>query len=224
MGRVFRAQDELLDRPVAVKLLATTLFPNALEEARSAGHLSHPGVVQVFDVGVDRPTGYIVMELVDGRSLHDMLREMGRLPAKLAADIAMQLADGLHAAHHAGLIHCDVKPSNVLVTRDGRTRLIDFGIARHVSDAVRAAQDEVLGSAAYVAPEQARGETVDARSDVYALGVVLYEMLVGHPPFRGTNLTDVVLQRFTAHPTPPRSIDPRVPSGSAARRDARPAA
>ena len=210
MGRVFRAIDELLDRPVAVKLLDRTGDADTpeLSEARAAARLSHPGVVHVFDVGVSDPEGqgYIVMELVPGSPLAEILRERGRLPPKEAAELAGQVADALEAIHRHGMVHCDVKPLNIIVTPSGHAKLVDFGIAR-----ATAADGENLGSAAYVAPEQARGETVDARTDIYALGAVLYEMLVGNRPFSGANTAELVRKRLISDPPPPRTQNPRVP-------------
>jgi serine/threonine-protein kinase len=211
MGRVFRAHDELLDRAVAVKLLdQSALDASEIAEARAAARLSHPGVVHVFDVGLAEPggRGYIVMEMVPGHTLRDILRDRGRLPADEAAHLAAQLADALDAMHRLDIVHCDVKPLNVIVTPLGHTKLVDFGIARATADKPHA---ENLGSAAYVSPEQARGEGVDARSDIYALGAVLYEMLTGARPFAGENAAQIISRRLSADPPPPRSLDPRIP-------------
>lgn len=212
MGRVFRATDELLDRAVAVKLLdepGPDLRPE-LAEARAAARLSHPGVVHVFDVGTSEGEGhgYIVMELVPGRSVAEILRDQGKLLPNEAAELAAQVADALEAIHSHGMVHCDVKPLNIIVNPTGHSKLVDFGIARATAGV---SKGENFGSAAYVAPEQARGEAVDARTDVYALGAVLYEMVVGRRPFTGATTTDLVRQRLIADPLPPRSLNPRVP-------------
>jgi serine/threonine protein kinase len=211
MGRVYRAHDELLDRPVAIKLLEhSATDPTSIAEARAAAGVSHPGIVHVFDVGVQDETGYIVMELVDGRSLRDVLRERGNLPPGEAADIASQVADALHATHGHGLVHCDIKPLNIILTPTGHTKLVDFGIAREAATE-RADDEEIRGSIAYVAPEQARGESVDGRTDVYALGAVLYEMLVGRQPFSGASTADILAQRLVSDPVLPRRFDARIP-------------
>jgi eukaryotic-like serine/threonine-protein kinase len=179
MARVYRAQDELLDRAVAVKLLDDRGWgERGLDEARATARLSHPGIVQVFDVGEHAGVGYLVLELLEGRSLREVLQERGRLPPDLAVELAAQVADALDASHRGGIVHCDVKPLNIIVTSSGQAKLVDFGIARAL-EGTHATTDEVFGSLPYVSPEQARGEAVDGRSDVYALGIVLDEMLVG---------------------------------------------
>ena len=214
MGRVFRGRDELLDREVAIKLLdQPATEPSGLAEARAAARVSHPGVVRIFDVGVAEGTGqgYIVMELADGRPLRDILHERGPLPADEAARLAAHIADALLAIHELDMVHCDVKPLNVIVTAAGDVKLVDFGIARASTTA-----GERIGSAAYLAPEQVRGEPLDGRTDIYALGAVLYEMLVGTAPFTGTLPADVAAARLVADPPPPRSINPRVPPALAA--------
>ena len=214
MGRVFRGRDELLDRDVAIKLLdQSSLEPSGLAEARAAARVSHPAVVRIFDVGVAEGTGqgYIVMELAAGRPLREILRERAPLAADEAARLASQIADALQAIHELGMVHCDVKPLNVIVTPVGDIKLVDFGIARASTTA-----GERIGSATYLAPEQVRGEPLDGRTDVYALGAVLYEMLVGTAPFPGDVPADVAAARLAVDPPPPRSINPRVPSALAA--------
>jgi serine/threonine protein kinase len=206
MGRVFRAHDALLDRDVAVKVVEDA---GAIAEARAAAGVSHAGVVRIFDVG----PSFIVMELVDGRSLRDILLEQGRLPPARAGHLAAQIADALEAIHRHGLVHCDVKPRNILVSPSGIPKLIDFGVAQAAAGPqADAADGAVWASAAYVSPEQARGESIDARTDVYALGVVLYELLVGRQPFSGNSPASVAAQRLVVDPASPRRVDPSIPT------------
>jgi serine/threonine-protein kinase len=206
MGRVFRAHDALLDRDVAVKLIEDA---SATVEARAAAGVSHSGVVRIFDVG----SCFIVMELVEGRSLRDVLSEHGRLAPVKAAELAAQVADALEAIHQNGLVHCDVKPGNILITRSGMPKLIDFGVAQAAAGPhAEGNNGEIWASAAYLSPEQARGESVDARTDVYALGVVLYELLVGRPPFSGDSAASVAAQRLVAEPLPPYRAEPSIPT------------
>ncbi|MBV9580908.1 MAG: serine/threonine protein kinase [Chloroflexi bacterium] len=216
MGAVHRAHDELLDRPVAVKLLDHASPEQAgvsVAEARAAARLNHPGIVQVFDAGADHGTSYIVMELVPGRSLRDILRERGPLAPREAIVLAMQLADALDAAHRTGLVHCDVKPGNVIVTPTGHVKLVDFGIARAAAAACSAPTGETRASASYVAPEQLCSQPVDGRADVYALGAVLYEMLLGQPPFVGSDPNAVAAERLFRDPRPLRALDSGISAG-----------
>jgi serine/threonine-protein kinase len=212
MGRVYRAHDELLDRPVAVKLLDEAASdPARMAEARAAASVSHPGIVHVFDVGLEGETGYIVMELASGSTLRDVLRDRGPLEPLEAAELAAQVADALEAIHRHGMVHCDVKSLNVILTESGHTKLVDFGIARAAASE-RSGDEEIRGSVAYVAPEQARGEALDGRTDVYALGAVLYEMLTGRTPFSGATTAEVVAQRLVSEPPPPRRFDEAIPA------------
>ncbi|HET6776704.1 MAG TPA: protein kinase, partial [Actinomycetota bacterium] len=184
MATLWRAMDEQLEREVAVKILRpqfgadpgfSTRFRN---EARAAGSLSHPNVVQVYDFGTDAEAGdqYIVMQLVDGEDLAAVLRERGSLPVDEAVAIGAAVADALEAAHSRGLIHRDIKPGNILITPTGRTLVTDFGISRAISDASMTVTGTTIGSVHYFSPEQAAGDEVGPASDIYALGIVLYEM------------------------------------------------
>jgi eukaryotic-like serine/threonine-protein kinase len=197
MAVVDLARDVELDRRVAVKRLAEHLARDGdlrarfLREARLAARLAHPNVVRIFDVGEDGGTPFIAMEYVDGETLADLLARRGALPADEAAGLGVQLCRGLASAHAAGLVHRDVKPQNLLLGRDGVLKLGDFGVARG-ADATRLTQaGTVLGTAAYLAPEQARGEEVTAAADVYAAGTVLYELLTGAPPRAGASLAEL---------------------------------
>jgi eukaryotic-like serine/threonine-protein kinase len=213
MGHIYRALDERLDREVAIKVLDPD--PSAAEpsilEARATARLAHPGLVQVFDVGSEDGLEYIVMELVPGRSLRELLAARRRLTPAETVSIGAQLADALAYVHRQGLVHCDVKPRNVMLTPDGTVKLLDFGIAEGTDSTRTLPLGEVRGSAAYISPEQARGERPDARSDIYALGILLYELLAGHPPFTGPDVHTVVVQRLVADPPRLRPSNPQVP-------------
>src|SRR5688572_482247 len=197
MGEVYRARDSRLDRDVAIKLIPEALAGDANrvrrfeQEARAAGQLNHPNILSVYDVGVDAGRPYIVSELLEGRSFREALSE-GALPWRKAVAYARQVAEGLAAAHDKGIVHRDVKPENVFVTSDGRVKILDFGIAKLTAaeelpvpawSATDTAAGSVLGTAAYMSPEQIRGEALDARSDLFSVGAILYEMLVGRAAF-----------------------------------------
>jgi len=200
MSTVYLALDEVLDRPVAVKLLHREISDEAdqLErfrrEARTAARLSHPNLVGVIDAGEDDGRPYIVFEYIEGRTLKRRLQEEGRLPVDEAVAYAIEIGRGLTAAHARRLVHRDVKPQNVLIDPDGRAKVTDFGIARSLEQKGMTATGRVLGTTDYVSPEQAMGEDVDERSDVYSLGVVLYEMLTGDVPFRAETQVGVAMK------------------------------
>ncbi len=217
MGRVFCAHDRVLGRDVAVKVLTVAGagdddFRRACaREARAAARLVHHGIVTVFDVGTHDGQSFLVMELAPGSSLRELLDDRGTLPIDRAVDVAERIADALAYAHRNGVLHRDVKPHNIIVAPDGGAKLVDFGIAQAANTTGTIKSDELYGSIPYLAPEQVRGEAGDARADVYALGVVLYEMLVGRPPFEGGTPGAVLARRLTVDPPPPRSIDPSIP-------------
>jgi eukaryotic-like serine/threonine-protein kinase len=200
MSTVYLATDEVLDRPVAIKLLHREISEEAdqLErfrrEARAAARLSHPNLVGVIDAGEDDGRPYIVFEYIEGRTLKRRLQEEGRLPVDEAVAYAIEIGRGLTAAHARKLVHRDVKPQNVLIDPDGRAKVTDFGIARSLEQQGMTATGRVLGTTDYVSPEQAMGEDVDERSDVYSLGVVLYEMLTGDVPFRAETQVGVAMK------------------------------
>src|SRR5512132_1593535 len=215
MSEIRRGDDVLLQRPVAIKLLREDGDPRSIarfkQEAQILARLHHPNVVAVFDTGVDGGEGFIVMELVEGPTLRELLDREGRLPPERAAEIASALASALEFAHEHGVIHRDLKPANVLFMPDGRVKLADMGIARLLAPEALTATLTLRGTPRYVSPEQARGDQVDSRADLYSLGCVLFEMLTGRTPFEG-NLA--ALSYAHVHTPAPgvRSIDPAVPT------------
>jgi membrane protein YdbS with pleckstrin-like domain/predicted Ser/Thr protein kinase len=218
MASVYVAQDERLGRRVAVKVMAESLVrdPGFVKrfqaEAEAAAKLAHPNIVAVYDVGQDAERRYIVMELVTGRNLKDIIADRGALPVGEAVAIVLQVLDGLAYAHAHGLIHRDVKPQNILVTRDGVAKLADFGIAKAVDASSATQTAAVLGSAHYLSPEQARGDTVSLETDLYSTGVVLYEMCTGSVPFDGSNLLSVASRHLNDEPQNPSRVNPSVPA------------
>jgi serine/threonine-protein kinase len=218
MAEVWRGHDRVLNRTVAIKTLLPQFARDASfvdrfrREAQAAARLNHPGIVSVYDSGTDGDTPYIVMQYIEGRTLADFLGSGKTLPPKQAATIAQEIAEALGAAHAHGVIHRDIKPANVMITREGKVLVMDFGIARLISGPETAPQTSaVLGTASYLSPEQAQGHSVDARSDIYALGVVLYEMLTGRPPFTGDSPMAIAYKQVNATPPAPSSANPDVP-------------
>ncbi len=218
MATVFLASDTVLDRRVALKSLAGNVAADPelrarfLREARFAARLVHPNVVQVYDAGEDEEGPYLVMEVVDGETLAATLARRGHLPPAEIVVLGIELCSALAAAHAGGIVHRDVKPQNVLLGRDGAVKLADFGIARSHEATALTQAGSVLGTAAYLAPEQARGEPAGPAADLYALGVVLYEALAGRRPYEAGSLHDLVLLREREPPVPPRVLAPDVPA------------
>lgn len=219
MGIVYKAKDPLIDRIVAIKTISLNLAMDEKEEyearfyqeAKAAGRLSHPNIVTVFDVGKSGDIAYIAMEFLEGRELRDILNDNNRLPVDQVLDIVVQVALGLAYAHEHGIVHRDVKPSNIMVVRDGHAKITDFGIARMASASVRTQTGMVLGSPKYMSPEQVMGKLTDQRSDIFSLGVMLYEMLVGQAPFAGENVNAIMYQIMNTVPPPPSASNPAVP-------------
>ena len=218
MATIYRARDAQLERDVAVKLLRPEFGrdPDFLsrfrDEARAAASLSHPNIVAVHDFGQDDSGPYIVMELVEGQDLASIIRDNGPLAPRQAARVCADVAKALHAAHVRGIVHRDVKPSNVLVGRDGRVKVADFGIARALTESQLTLPGTTMGSVHYFSPEQARGEVATVASDVYSLGIVLFESLTGQRPFSGDGAAAVALARLTTTPPRPSALRSNVPS------------
>ena len=219
MGVVYKATDPLIDRVVAIKTINLGLALDEKEEyegrfyqeAKAAGRLSHPNIVTIYDVGKSGDVAYIAMEFLHGRELRDILNRDGMLPVDQVLDIAAQVAQGLAYAHEHDIVHRDVKPSNIMVTSDGHVKITDFGIARMASAAVRTQTGMVLGSPKYMSPEQVLGKPIDQRSDIFSLGVMLYEMLTGQAPFAGENVNAIMYQTLNAVTAPPTMLNPKVP-------------
>jgi beta-lactam-binding protein with PASTA domain/tRNA A-37 threonylcarbamoyl transferase component Bud32 len=219
MSEVYLAHDRHLDRPVALKVLTSALSrdPSFVErfrrEAQAAANLSHPNIVAVYDWGQEEGTYFIVMEYIDGHSLRDVLRTQTTIEASRAAGIAAEVANGLSFAHRAGVVHRDVKPGNVLIEASGQVKVTDFGVARADASEALTQTGSVMGTATYFSPEQAQGLVVDGRSDVYSLGVVLYEMVCGTAPFAGENPVSVAYQHVREPVPSLRAKRPDVPAG-----------
>ena len=218
MADVYDGRDTLLDRRVAVKVLHSQFSSDEAfvkrfrREAQAAANLQHPNIVSIYDWGEDEGTYFIVMELIEGRSLRDVVKSEGPLLPRRAVEIASEAAAALAIAHRAGLVHRDIKPGNMMLAPDGTVKVTDFGIARAWDDSSELTRTgAVIGTATYFSPEQAQGEISDERSDVYSLGVVLYEMLVGNPPFSGESPVAVAYQHVQARAEPPTVANPSVP-------------
>jgi serine/threonine-protein kinase len=223
MAEVYRARDLRLDRIVAIKTLRADLARDQTfqarfrREAQSAASLNNPSIVAVYDTGEDLTSGvpvpFIVMEYVDGRTVRDLLIEGHRLLPERTLEITLGVLRALEYSHQAGIVHRDIKPGNVMVTRNGDIKVMDFGIARAMSDAQATMTQtaQVIGTAQYLSPEQARGERVDSRSDLYSTGCLMYELLTGRPPFTGDSPVAIAYQHVRENPIPPSRLDPSLP-------------
>jgi eukaryotic-like serine/threonine-protein kinase len=217
MAEVFRGFDPSLDRTVAIKVLVHPFDRDAgfvarfRREAQAAARLNHPNIVGVYDAGADGDTQFIVMEYIEGRTLASFLGGGGHPTPMQAVELTEKVASALQAAHEHGIIHRDIKPANVMVTRAGAVKVMDFGIARLQTDSTAPQTSSVIGTPAYFSPEQAQGQPVDARSDIYSLGCVLYEMLAHHQPFTGDTPVAIAYKQVNEMPPPPSASNPDVP-------------
>lgn len=218
MAVVYKARDILLDRIVAVKILHSEygndheFVTRFRQEAQAAAKLSHPNIVNIYDVGKDGDIHYIVMEFVRGETLKEYIEKHGHLPINTSIQIAFDIGEALESAHHNGLVHCDIKPHNILVTETGRIKVADFGIARAINSSATMKEDKkILGSVHYFSPEQASGNTLDERTDIYSLGVVMYEMMTGVVPFEGDTPLSIALQHVQDAIPLPTKYNRRIP-------------
>lgn len=217
MATVYRAKDMTLKRNVAVKVLKDE-FTTDEEfikrfniEAQSAASLTHPNIVSIYDVGNEESIYYIVMELVQGKTLKQIIDEDGVLPWKWSLNIAIQIASALETAHKNNIVHRDIKPHNIIITEDGIAKVTDFGIAKAVSNSTITAFGTTIGSVHYFSPEHARGGFTDAKSDLYSLGVVMYEMLTGRVPFDADTPVSIALKHMQEKPVEPIKLNPAIP-------------
>ena len=218
MADVYRGYDELLGRTVAIKILHANFASDEgfvgrfKREAQNAGRLSHPNIVNMYDVGYDQGYHYIVMEYVEGQTLKEYIQERGKLSVDEAIKFAVAIAEGLEHAHAMGIVHCDIKPHNMLITKSGRLKVTDFGIARAMnSQNTMMYTNSVMGSAHYLSPEQASGKAIDGSTDIYSLGVVLYEMLTGRVPYEADTPIAVALKHVKDKLIPPTRYNPSIP-------------
>ena len=215
MADVYKAKDHKLNRFVAVKVLKpefredTTFIRKFRSEAQAAAVLTHPNIVNVFDVGDDNGVYYIVMELIEGITLKEYISKKGKLSVKEATSIAIQVSMGLEAAHSHGIVHRDVKPQNIIISMDGKVKVTDFGIARAASS--NTISSNVMGSVHYSSPEQVRGGYSDAKSDIYSLGITMYEMVTGHVPFDGDTTVAIAIKHLQEEIVSPRKYVPDLP-------------
>jgi serine/threonine-protein kinase len=219
MGVVYRAVDPMLERTVAIKTINMALDPGEMEhyekrftiEARAAGGLNHPNIVIIYDIGRSGDLAYMAMEYLEGRELKELITGNEITPER-ALDIAALVADGLAYAHAHEVVHRDVKPANIMILKDGRVKITDFGIARMRTADVRTQTGVVLGSPRYLSPEQVLGKRCDARADTFSLGVILYEMVTGQAPFNGIDVNSLMFQIVNFTPPPPSSVNPALPA------------
>jgi len=220
MGVVYKAVDPIIDRTVAIKTINLNLSKTELEEyearfqqeIKAAGRLNHPNIVTIYDVGKTDQVAYMAMEFLEGQELKDMIASGNLPPADQVVDIIAQVADGLSFAHQQDIVHRDVKPSNIMVLKNSLAKITDFGIARLPNSAVKTMTGLILGSPRYMSPEQVIGKTIDARSDIFSLGVVLYEALTGVAPFDGDNVNAIMYATVNTTPPPPSSHTRAVPA------------
>src|SRR5690349_12288183 len=220
MGVVYKAVDPIIDRTVAIKTINLNLSRQELEEyearfqqeIKAAGRLNHPNIVTIYDVGKTESVAYMAMEFLEGSELKDIIASGDLLPPEQVVDIISQVADGLWFAHQQDIVHRDVKPSNIMVMKGGMAKITDFGIARLPNSAVKTMTGLILGSPRYMSPEQVIGKSIDARSDIFSLGVVLYEALTGIAPFDGDNVNAIMYATVNTTPPPPSQHNRAVPA------------
>jgi serine/threonine-protein kinase len=220
MGVVYRANDPMLNRTVAIKTVNMSEDPQELaeyearfnQEAKAAGGLNHPNIVTIYDIGKSGKVAFMAMELLEGSELRVLMSHGAPIETARAVEIAAQVAEGLAYAHQHGVVHRDVKPANIMILRSGPAKITDFGIARMRQAEVRTQTGIVLGSPRYMSPEQVAGRRAEPRSDIFSLGVILYEMLAGKPAFTGEDVTAVMFQILNVMPPPPSSVNPAVPA------------
>lgn len=217
MGAVFSARDRELDRIVALKIIRPELARNAQvlrrfkQELVLARQVTHRNIIRIFDLGSDRGTRFITMEYIEGADLSSVLTRRGKLPAREAVDIVRQVCRGLEAAHAEGVVHRDLKPHNIMIYGQGKVLVMDFGIARSMSESHVTRTGALVGTPTYMSPEQAQGQPVDARSDLYTLGIIFYELLTGKPPFEADNPMATLVRRIQEKPVPPVEVEASVP-------------
>lgn len=220
MGVVYKAKDPLIDRNVAIKTInLQDLAPDEkqeyearfYQEARAVGRLSHRNIVTIHDLGESGGMAYIAMELLEGNDLHHLLKDAQRLPVEEALNIATQVATGLAYAHEHGIVHRDVKPSNIMVLKGNQVKIADFGVARMTASLLSTETGKVMGSPLYMSPEQVLDRPIDSRLDIFSLGAMLFQMLTGRPPFLGDNAHSVMYQIVHEDPPKPSSLNPDVP-------------
>ena len=216
MGVVYKARDPMLDRMVAVKTILMAGGDKEDEqrfyqEAKAAGGLNHPNIITIFDIGKAENVAYMAMELLDGVELRQQMSGGKSVTVEQAIDVGIGVAEGLAYAHAYGVVHRDVKPSNIMILRDKRIKIMDFGIARMRESDIRTQTGMVLGSPRYMSPEQALGKRVDTRSDIFSLGVIIYEMIAGRPPFTGSDVNAIIYQTVNVQPPPPSTFNAKAP-------------
>lgn len=219
MGTVYKARDPLLDRTVAIKTISLNLPDDEVaeyearfyQEAKAAGQLSHPNIVTIYDIGKSDQLAYMAMEFLEGQELRRILGSPSPIQIEKALDIGAQVADALDYAHDRQVVHRDIKPANVMVLKDGLIKITDFGIARMRNNEIKTMTGMILGSPKYMSPEQVSGKRADSRSDLFSLGVVIYEMLTGTSPFVADNIHGVMYQTLNFNPPTPKSLNPDLP-------------
>ena len=219
MANVYKARDVIENRVVAVKILREEYLDNEeflrrfKNESKAIAVLSHPNIVKVYDVSFSDRMQSIVMEYIDGITLKEYIEQQGALSWKEAVHFTVQILRALQHAHDKGIVHRDVKPQNIMLLSDGTIKITDFGIARFSRSETKTLTDRAIGSVHYISPEQAQGETTDARPDIYSVGVMLFEMLTGRLPFEAENAISVAMKQIQSAPIRPRSINPAIPEG-----------